>query len=361
MKLKDLLSWMQGLPRYVAGMDLANAARSVGRGPEEVYPLNSNENLFIDREYMKGLMNEVVNEFDPRFYPKGEISELNERIASYLKINPNMVFVGFGSDQLIDLLTLMFRHSTIAFVEPTFPMYKIRAMVHRAKVLKFQYLEDFQMPIEKILTSSERIGALFFCSPNNPTGHVNDENEVKEILEGIKGIVVSDEAYSEISGTSLLKLLQKYDNLVILRSFSKAFGMAGLRLGYIVANEEIIELVKRVQHPFPITGFAVRLAMKVLEEVDKFEAYWNEARRVRDWVLKRFHEMDVKTTPSKTIFTVISTNLKQDHLFAELLKAGYLTRKISPFLTYKEPLRVTFAPKKVMIGFTNTLHRLLLH
>ena len=355
MDWREALAWARDLPAYVAGMDLAQAARSVGRRPEEVHPLNSNENLFIDKAFIQELVKEAAEGYDPRMYPKGEVLELVEMIAKSLGVEPEMVFIGSGSDQLIDMLVQMFGHAGIGFIEPTFPMYSIRARSHRAKVVKFSFDETFRLPIGRILERRDKMGLFFLCSPNNPTGHAQTEDEVRALLEGFDGLVVSDEAYSEISGQTFLHLLDRYDNLAIFRTFSKAYGMAGLRLGYVIANEELIDLIKRVQFPFPVSGFSVRLAMKALEVRDKFVPYWEEARRVRDWVVKKFKEHGIKSTPTKAIFSVISTDVEQDRLFIELLKAGYLTRKIRPFLSYRNPLRVTFGPMPIMEGFLSSL------
>ncbi len=354
MDWRDALSWMKELPTYAAGVDLARAAKSVGRRPEEVYPLDSNENLFIDPSLMREIVEEAVGGFDPRLYPKGEVLELVDKIAKTLDVRPEMVYVGYGSDQLIDLLVQMLRDAGIGFVEPTFPMYALRAGAHRARTITFSFDETFKLPIEKILREKENIGLFFFCSPNNPIGHVQTEEEVKALLEGLNGLVVSDEAYGEIAGQSFIHLLDKYENLVILRSFSKAYGMAGLRLGYIVANEGLIGLFKRIQLPFPVSGFSVRIGMRVLEKRDEFEPYWMEARRVRDWLLKEFEENGIKSTPTKAMFSVISTKIDRYRLFTELLRAGYFTRKVNPFLSYRNPLRVTYAPMAVMKGFLNS-------
>jgi histidinol-phosphate aminotransferase len=350
---------MKRLPSYEAGLSLEKAAKSVGKKPEEVYPLNSNENLFIDRDFMRRLVLETAKGLDPRFYPKEEVVELRGKIARYLGIKMENIFVGSGSDQLIDLLTLTLRHTSIAFVQPTFPMYRLRALAHRADLLEFSYREDFSMPLEEILRKRKEIGMFFICSPNNPTGHTAREGEVRVILEEMKGMVVSDEAYSEISGESLLSLVRKFDNLIILRSFSKAFGMAGLRLGYAIANEELIDLLNRVQYPYPVTSFAVRLGLRVLDEVDTFERFWIEARKVRDWLLEEIPKLGVLMTPTRAIFSVISTGLKQEELFMSLLKAGYLTRKVPSFLNFKEPVRVTFGPRKVMEGFLEALPKII--
>lgn len=350
---------MRDLPSYEAGLGLEEAARSVGKKPEEVYSLNSNENLLIDKEFMRRLALETAEGLDPRLYPKEEVAELRDRIAKYLGVRAENVLVGSGADQLIDLLTLMLRHTSIAFIQPTFPMYRLKALAHRANFIEFNYREDFSMPLRGILGKRKEIGMFFVCSPNNPTGHTAKEQEVRIILEEVKGLVVLDEVYSEIAGESLLNLIKKFDNSVLLRSFSKAFGMAGLRLGYVVANEEMIELLSRVQHPYPVTSFAIKLALRVLDEVDTFKRFWIEARKVRDWLLDEIPKLGVLMTPTRATFSVISTDLKQEELFMALLKAGYLTRKVSPFLNYRGPVRVTFGPKEVMEGFLEALPKII--
>lgn len=359
MDWRKATSWVNEVQTYIPGMDLVEAARSVGRRPEDVYPLNSGENLFVDRAFLQQLMEEVAEECDPRMYPKGEVSDLAEAIAKSLGVRREMVAVGCGSDELIDLLILISRHSGIGFVEPTFPMYSIRADVHGARAVKFQFDESFALPVDRILSEREKIGLFFVCSPNNPTGHVQREEEVRALLDGLDGLVVVDEAYGEIAGRTFLGLISKYDNLAILRTFSKAYGMAGLRLGYIIANEELIRLIKRVQLPFPASNFSVKLAKRVLELRDKFVPYWEEARRVRDWITKEFRENGIKSTPTEAFITTISTDVEQDRLFLELLKAGYLTRKVKPFLSYRNPLRVTFAPMPIMEGFLNSLLKII--
>jgi histidinol-phosphate aminotransferase len=205
-------------------------------------------------------------------YPSSSQSKVKQAIATYKKVNLNQVAIGNGSDELIDLLIRCFcepKQDNILICEPTFGMFKVYAQLNNVEVLnsplkKESFLFDEQVILK---TTNLRTKLIFICTPNNPTGTSISIEQLKTIALNFKGIVVVDEAYIDFSEKgSALSLITEFENILVLQTFSKAWGLAALRVGVSYGNPSIIEILNKVRPPFNINSHSQELILKALNK-----------------------------------------------------------------------------------------------
>ncbi|TKG91062.1 histidinol-phosphate transaminase [Puteibacter caeruleilacunae] len=239
-----------------------SSARDEFSGEAEVL-LDANENPF----------NQPFNR-----YPDPYQRKLKDKIAGLKGVDSSSIFLGNGSDEPIDLL---FRAcckpgvDNVVTIAPTYGMYQVAADINAVEVRKVLLTEDFQLDVDALLSAvDENTKMIFLCSPNNPTGNVLDQQEMLKIIGQFNGIVVVDEAYIDFApSTSLLGLLSRYPNLVVLQTFSKAWGMAGIRLGMAFASDEIIQVLSKIKYPYNLNMLTQEKAMELLDHSDEMNRW----------------------------------------------------------------------------------------
>ena len=214
-------------------------------------------------------------------YPDPAQSAIKQKIAEARDVLPSGIFVGNGSDEAIDLLFRIFcepRRDEVIICPPTYGMYKVSAEINDIKVKEATLTSDFQLDVDNIRRQTgERTKLIFICSPNNPTGNAMRSEDILRIVSEFSGIVVVDEAYADFSPEgSLICEIREHPNLVILQTFSKAWGLAGLRVGLAFADKRVIDLLNRVKPPYNISRIAQDALLKAFENKDI----------VADWVVE---------------------------------------------------------------------------
>lgn len=203
-----------------------------------------------------------------QFYPDSQYYILRKEIAKYAKVNVQNVFVSNGADELIDLLLRLTLENGDEVIDcpPTFPMYQLSVILNKGIVKTVQRKKDFSIDTNTILKSiNSKTKIIFICTPNNPTGNITSLGEVQKILK--TGVLVCvDEAYIEFGGKSLVPLLSKYENLVIIRSFSKWAGIAGLRLGYGLMSSYLIKQLIKIKPPYNVNYAAVIAGIAAIQD-----------------------------------------------------------------------------------------------
>ena len=235
-----------------------SSARSEFKGSADIF-LDANENPF---------------ETGLNRYPDPLQWEVKKRISTLKGIDSKHIFLGNGSDEVIDLLIRIFcepREDHIIILPPTYGMYKVSAGIADVALREVSLTPDFQPDVAAILDQSdEHSKLLFLCTPNNPTGNSFDAALINELCQKFKGIVVIDEAYIDFSSQpSFTKMLDQYPNLVVMQTFSKAWGLAGIRLGMAFAGEEIIELLNKVKPPYNVNQLTQKAALEALSTPDQ--------------------------------------------------------------------------------------------
>jgi histidinol-phosphate aminotransferase len=241
-----------------------SSARSEFQGDASVF-LDANENPF----------NAPYNR-----YPDPLQHELKALIAEIKKVPAENIFLGNGSDEPIDLVVRAFcepKVDNIVAIDPTYGMYKVAADINNVEYRPVQLGENYSLNSTKLLVATDvHTKLIFLCSPNNPTGNSLDENEIEKILTSFNGIVILDEAYIDFSNNKGYSLkLKEYPNLVLLHTFSKAWGLASIRLGMAFASKAIISILNKIKYPYNINILTQKFALEALKK-DKIKTDWVE-------------------------------------------------------------------------------------
>jgi histidinol-phosphate aminotransferase len=298
-----------------------------------IYPLDKNENLYIPRETMKEIMARAIERIDPRTYPDEEEEELREEIAKAYSLNSESIVLTNGGDEAIDLLLSLTcslaKTPRIAILRPSFPMYSIRSLLRGYRVEYIELSEkNFSVDVEKAVEIASRSDLVFLCSPNNPTGNILPRELIRAVAETSKGMVVLDQAYREFSEDPQDDLLEKFDNIVAVRTFSKAYGLAGLRLGYIVAHRDISRALKILRLPFQLNKFTLAVGIEALGMRDKLLRYVDEVKRARKALVSRLRNIDyLETYDTQTNF-VFSKIYIDPHRVVRALKGEGICVKL---------------------------------
>lgn len=313
--------------------------------------LDSNENPYpmpkaVDKEISEKLQNLNFNR-----YPKTNIQKV---IASDLGLKPENILIGNGSSQLLEVCCKAFGGigRKIAFPEPSFSMYKTYAFLADSIPAPFSLNKDFQIDVENMLDflQKEKPSILILCNPNNPTGTINEVEGLLQILDAAKCVVLLDEAYMEFADQSLLSYLSKYDNLVILKTFSKAYGLAGLRVGYLAcSNENIVKTINKAVLPYSVNQMSLLVAQTVYENKEKYQDLIKEIIEQREYVSKQLLKLGFTVYPSKTNFVMCNLNSSKEEgekLFDFLLENKVLVRNFSKNPLLKGSLRITIGTKQ---------------
>ncbi len=211
-------------------------------------------------------------------YPDPLQQQLKNKIAEIKHVYADNIFLGNGSDEPIDLLIRSFcepRVDNIVAMDPTYGMYQVAANINNVEFRKVLLSDDFSLDASKLLAAADSNSKLIYlCSPNNPTGNYLNENEVIKIINNFNGIVIIDEAYIDFSGKKgFLGNLKEYPNLVVLQTFSKAWGLASIRLGMAFASKQIISVLNKIKYPYNINYLTQQHALEAIEKEDK-KADW---------------------------------------------------------------------------------------
>lgn len=209
-------------------------------------------------------------------YPDPHQNELRAKIAAIRGCRPDQIFCGVGSDEAIDLLIRIFcvpGKDCIVITPPTYGMYKVAAKVNDVAVNEWPLTPDFQLDMSSVPSPASGVPLLFLCSPNNPTGNNLRREDIIRVIESFPGIVVVDEAYIDFTDQkSFVPELDRYPNLVVLQTFSKSYGLAGIRLGLAFASEALISWMLRVKAPYNINKLTTEVALRALEQTETFRA-----------------------------------------------------------------------------------------
>ena len=280
-------------------------------------------------------------------YPDPYQQKLKEKLAFVKQIEANQIFIGNGSDECIDILFRTFCEpgkDNIIICPPTYPMYEVSANINDVQVQNAPLLSDYQLNlahIEQLVNDQTKI--IWICSPNNPTGNSLDRIDIETILNHFNGIVVVDEAYINFSKQkSFVQSLIDYPNLVVLQTLSKAWGLAGLRLGMCFASPQIIEYLNKVKAPYNINIVTQELALQALEEVGQVNDMIQLLVDMRIALAQVIASMPhvIRVFPSDTNFILVKIPHARK-LYEFLMSKGIIVRDRSALELCEDSLRIT--------------------
>jgi histidinol-phosphate aminotransferase len=282
-------------------------------------------------------------------YPEYEKS--TDRLARYFGVRSEELLLTNGGDDALRVFfdTFVDSGSGILICEPTFPMYRYFAEIFGARVEALRYGPQMEFPMAGVLAALKRKPrVLFIANPNNPTGTLLPAIAVIEILRAAtKTAVVIDEAYVDFSGVSLVPYINKYPHLFIARTFSKAAGLAALRLGAVIASTDSLSYLRRAMPPFPVNVAALVAAEAAVRDRATIRRHVREILQLRHWFAKELHDLDVKTFPSAGNFLLANFGPDGPQLFQRLEREGILLRERSKDLG-PGFVRITIGTKREM-------------
>ena len=299
------------------------------------------------------------NPFDTHLnrYPDPYQVELKQAISARKGLEVNQVFVGNGSDEAIDLLFRAFcepREDKAFIFSPTYGMYEVVAKINNVALVKLDLDEYFDLPkLADIKPHFDSKGLLFICSPNNPTGNVYSLESIRELAHNFTGLVVVDEAYIDFSNTkSAISLLKSTPNLVVLQTMSKAYGLAGLRLGFAYASEEIITVLNKIKAPYNVNTLSQIKGLEILKNATIVNDQIEQIKSQREMLIAELEEMPFvkKVYPTEANF-ILAEFENAEMVFSTLQNKGIIIRNRTSQV--KDGLRITVgtpAQNKVLLN-----------
>ena len=280
-------------------------------------------------------------------YPDPHQRAIKQKLSTIKGIGAEHIFLGNGSDECIDLLFRSFCEpgkDNVIICPPTYGMYEVSANINDVTIKKATLLEDFQLDLvhlENLVDAHTKI--IWLCSPNNPTGNSLNRVDIETVLNNFDGIVVIDEAYINFAKQkSFIQELADYPNLVVMQTFSKAWGLAGLRLGMAFASTAIIEVLDKVKPPYNINQATQELALKALEEVGQVNDMIKLLVDMREALAEVFRSMPTveKVYPSDANFLLVKIK-EARNIYDFLLTKGIVLRDRSNVKLCEDCLRIT--------------------
>ncbi|MBP6386571.1 MAG: histidinol-phosphate transaminase [Pseudarcicella sp.] len=286
-------------------------------------------------------------------YPDPYQWQIKEKLASIKKCKPEQIFLGNGSDEPIDLLyRLLVEPATddVIILPPTYGMYQVCAEVNNAKLTKVNLTPDYQIDLPKTLAAiTPNTKLIFVCSPNNPTGNLMKKSDIVALLENLpNGIVLVDEAYNDFTNEpSFVNELHLYPNLVVLQTFSKAWGLASLRIGMAFADESIVKLLNKIKYPYNINGATQELLLQYIDNIDFVEKSvktLNENKLILQNELSKL-PIVIKIHPSDANFILVQfTEAKQ--IFDYLISKKTILRDRSKVILCDNCIRISIGTEQ---------------
>ncbi|MEN8122500.1 MAG: histidinol-phosphate transaminase [Bacteroidota bacterium] len=329
-----------------------SSARDEFKGDAKIF-LDANENAF------GSLSGDNYNR-----YPDPLQKKLKQKIADIKNVSAEQIFLGNGSDEVIDLILRAFCKpgiDNVILMPPTYGMYKVAADTNDVSAIEVPLNQDFEIELEVVLDKvNEHTKLIFICSPNNPSGNQIKKEHIITLLENFHGIVIVDEAYIDYSDEkSLIELLGTYPNLVVIQTFSKARGMASLRVGIAFTDEKIINILNKIKPPYNINGLSQD---KILEALERKTHFNDMVELVKDQRYKLKVELEKlsfteKVYPSQANFVLAKfTDAKK--VYDYLAENGIVVRNRSNIPGCSNSLRITIGKPKENTVLVNTLRQL---
>ena len=309
--------------------------------------INQNENPW---DMPLALRQEILHQFEATRwsrYPEFLPASLHERLAEFAGLRPDHVIAGNGSNELIQavLMVTVGPKKRVLICEPTFALYKQIATVLGGDVESISLTNSLQYnsPLLLSVVEERQPDVTIICSPNNPSGSVIEDQDLIKLLGIARGLVVIDEAYHEFAEHSVVPLLEDHENLVVLRTFSKAMALAALRIGYLLAEPDLVREIRKAVLPYNLNSFSQMAAECA---VDKYETDLRPlVQRIINERQRLFTDLSqikgLTPVPSKGNFMLVKTEIEPKHVFEELLQRDVLIRDVSSYPMLKKYFRVS--------------------
>ena len=322
---------LRDLKAYEPGKPIEDVKREYGL--DQVIKLASNENPLGCSPKAKEAITKVLDQLN--YYPDGNATDLKEAIAKKLNLKPSQVQPSSGSDEMLDSIakTFLNKGDEVILADITFPRYMTTTKMMGATPIVVP-LKDFAYDLGAMVQAiTEKTRLIWLCNPNNPTGTMFTKQALLDFLKAVPKniIIVYDEAYKEFVEDEdyphdILDYLEEYPNLLVMRTFSKIYGLAALRVGYTLACQEILQNIDKIRGPFNVNTLAQAAALAALEDQDFLKKTYEVNRQGKEYIYKAFDEMGLCYAPSQTNHIFFDSGKDSRKIFQEMQKRGIIIR-----------------------------------
>ena len=330
---------------------------------EDSIKLDSNENYVIPKQFQSDIISAAKKNSDVREYPLGGVERLIDTISKFVKMPSSMIGVGNGSDQILDLILSNFasKQTKVLTSNPTFGFFEERCKLYDVPLIAIPFSDDMKLDIKEFTKQLKNADILYLDSPNNPTGFQFTKNELQKLVKSFTGLVIIDEAYGEFSEYSLSSMVKTQNNLIVVQTLSKSFGLAGLRLGYFIASKKFTETFMNVlQYPYPVSTITIESGIYALEKsklmTDTVSTIKIERKRIIE-TLQTFDAFEV--FDSKANFVLFDAHGAYKRIYSALAEQGISIRKLGKIGNHDGCLRVTIGTKEMNSKFLLAIRDLL--
>lgn len=329
----------------------------------EALKLDSNENFVIKKQVIRDFIATAKKNSDVREYPLGGAERLVDELSKFLKIPPNCIGVGNGSDQILDLILTNFatKKTKVLTSDPTFGFFEQRCHLYSIPMIKIPFSKDMTLDVDQFLTKSKTAEILYIDSPNNPTGFQFSKTDLQKLIKNFCGLVIIDEAYGEFGNYSAINMAPKQNNLIVVQTLSKSFGLAGLRIGYFVANRSFVDIFTRIlQYPYPLNTIAIEAGINALKKKNIMNETSSLIKKERKKIIDNLRKYEVfDVFDSKANFVLFDAGGIDKRIYHALIEQGISIRKLGKIGRHKGCLRVTVGTKEMNSRFLLAIRDLL--
>jgi histidinol-phosphate aminotransferase len=326
--------------------------------PEENFlKLNSNENPFPPSPHVQTILQNFPYG-DLRIYPDPVSSELREQLGAIYGFAPEQIICGNGSDDILNIIMRTFAQpgQAVGFYQPAFPLYRILAVIHGAKVVSLPVVEPYDQP--PVLPEALKI--FFLANPNSPVGFAYSPALVSQMAQKTRGIFVVDEAYAEFADGNALDLVHHLENVIVVRTVSKSYSLAGVRLGYAIGNEKWIAEMLKVKDPFNVNRLTQALVTAALRDREYFQKNIRQVVETREWITKEAVALGYRIIPSQANFVFLQPPQKGRGVkFYEALLARKVLTRYYDEEGLRDGVRMTIGARSEMAEVLRVLREIL--
>jgi len=325
--------------------------------------LDSNENYIIPKQFQNDIISSARKNSDIREYPLGGAERLISMISKFTKIHSSMIGIGNGSDQILDLILSNFasEQTTVITSKPTFGFFEERCKLYGIPLITIPFSDDMKLDIKDFMKQSKNADIFYLDSPNNPTGFQFPKNELQKLVKSFNGLVIIDEAYGEFGEYSLSSMVKTQENLIVVQTLSKSFGLAGLRLGYFIANKKFTDAFMNVlQYPYPVSTITIESGIQALEKSNIMKDAVDTVKVERKRIIETLQKYDTfEIFDSKANFVLFDAYGSYKRVYSALAEQGISIRKLGKIGNHKGCLRVTIGTKEMNSKFLLAIRDLL--
>ena len=285
-------------------------------------------------------------------YPDPHQNKIKDKLSKIKKVNSKNIFIGNGSDEAIDLLFRAFCEpgkDSALIMPPTYGMYKVAADINDVNIIEAPLTDEFQIETEEVINSiTPNTKLIFICSPNNPSGNLLNRDSIQKILKQFNGVVVVDEAYIDFANEeSWISELERFNNLIVLQTFSKAWGLASIRVGMAYGNEQIISVLNKIKYPYNVNGVSQQIVLDALDNESKKNEVVGKIVSERKKLVEALSALNIieYIFPSESNFLLAKVN-GANKVYEYLLENKIIVRNRSNMINCAECLRLTIGTEE---------------